>query len=62
VIGPAVNLASRLETLCRTLGPQVLVSDDFARLCAGSFPSLGAHHLPGIARPVEVFTLPDQPA
>ena len=59
VIGPAVNLASRLEVLCRTLGPTILISDEFARLCSYEFRSLGMHRLAGISRPVEVFTLPD---
>jgi adenylate cyclase len=59
VIGPAVNLASRVEAQCRVLGPSVLVSDAFARLCQGHFRSLGTHHLPGITRPVELFTLPE---
>ncbi|MEM7021746.1 MAG: adenylate/guanylate cyclase domain-containing protein [Pseudomonadota bacterium] len=58
VIGPAVNLASRLEGLCRTLDVPVLVSDDFVGRCAGDFRSLGDQHLAGISRPVEVFTLP----
>jgi adenylate cyclase len=59
VIGPAVNLASRLETLSRTLGPTILISDEFARLCPGEFRSLGLYRLAGISRPVEVFTFPD---
>jgi adenylate cyclase len=57
VVGPAVNLTSRLEALCRKLGPDILVSDDFADLCSSTFRSLGTHRLPGISRPVEVFTL-----
>jgi len=59
VVGPAVNLASRLEARCRTLGPSILISDEFADLCSSEFRSLGSHRLSGISRPVEVFTLPD---
>ena len=33
VIGPAVNLTSRLEGLCRVLGLDLLVSDTFAGMC-----------------------------
>jgi adenylate cyclase len=66
VIGPAVNLTSRIEALSRILGPSILVSDTFVQRCsslpcAGAFRSLGTHHLAGIARPVELFTLPEAP-
>jgi adenylate cyclase len=60
IIGPAVNLATRLEGLCRTLGHDLLISDRFAYYFIGwDLRSLGHHHLAGIARPVEVFTLPE---
>ncbi len=60
IIGPAVNLATRIESLCRTLGRDLLISDRFAYYFLGyELHSLGRHHLAGIARPVEVFTLPD---
>src|SRR5690606_15221318 len=60
VIGPAVNLASRLERLCRALGLDFLISDTFAGMCAcADYRSLGTHRLLGIERPVEVFTVPD---
>jgi adenylate cyclase len=59
VIGPAVNLTSRLERLCRSLEHDLLISDSFACDCAARpLRSLGCHRLEGIARPVEVFTLP----
>jgi adenylate cyclase len=58
VIGPAVNLAARLERLCRELNLDLVLSDAFARLCAApEYHSLGEHRLPGIKRPVEVFTV-----
>jgi adenylate cyclase len=58
VIGPAVNLAARLERLCRELGLDLVLSDAFARLCAApEYHRLGEYRLPGIARPVEVFTV-----
>jgi adenylate cyclase len=60
VVGPAVNLTSRLEGLCRVLGLDLLVSDTFAGMCAcADYRSLGTHVLPGISRPVEVFTVPE---
>jgi adenylate cyclase len=58
VVGPAVNLTSRLERLCRGLGLDLLISDTFARICAcADYRSLGTHHLIGISRRVEVFTV-----
>lgn len=60
VIGPAVNLAVRIERLCRTLDRDVLVSADFATDCPpGRLCALGRHRLAGIAQPVEIFGLPE---
>jgi class 3 adenylate cyclase len=58
-IGPAVNLVSRLEGLCRPLGRSVLVSGAFAAETATPLLSLGEHRLRGIAAPCAVSTLPD---
>ena len=59
IIGPAVNMASRMERLCRRLELELLVSDSFAEICASqvSLRSLGTHQLADIARPVELFTI-----
>jgi adenylate cyclase len=58
-IGPAVNLVSRLEGLCRPLGRSVLISGAVAAQTATPLVSLGDHVLRGIAAPCAVFTLPD---
>ena len=58
-IGPAVNLVSRLEGLCRPLGRTVLVSGAVAAETTTRLISLGEHELRGIATPCAVFTLPD---
>jgi len=58
-IGPAVNLVSRLEGLCRPLGRPVLISDAVAAETAAPLVPLGEHALRGIATPCAVFTLPD---
>ncbi|MGH6943396.1 MAG: adenylate/guanylate cyclase domain-containing protein [Geminicoccaceae bacterium] len=59
VVGPAVNLATRIERLCRTLGRDILMSKTFSGMCGSTLPSLGAHRVAGVAYPVEVFTLPE---
>ena len=58
-IGPAVNLVSRLEGLCRPLGRSVLVSGVVATETATPLVPLGEHTLRGIAAPCAVFTLPE---
>ena len=58
-IGPAVNLVSRLEGLCRPLGKAVLVSGAFAAETEAPLIALGTHALRGIASPCAVFTLPE---
>ena len=58
-IGPAVNLVSRLEGLCRPLGRSVLISGAVAAETTTPLVPLGEHALRGIAAPCAVFTLPD---
>lgn len=57
-IGPAVNLVSRLEGLCRPLGRSVLISGAVAAETTTALIPLGEHALRGIADPCAVFTLP----
>jgi class 3 adenylate cyclase len=56
-IGPAVNLVSRLEGLCKPLQKTVLVSGALAAQTETPLIALGAHELRGIASPCAVFTL-----
>jgi adenylate cyclase len=58
-IGPAVNLVSRLEGLCRPLGRSVLISGAVAAETNTRLIPLGEHDLRGIATPCAVFTLPE---
>jgi adenylate cyclase len=58
-IGPAVNLVSRLEGLCRPLGKTVLVSGALAAETDAPLIALGTHVLRGIASPCAVFTVPE---
>jgi adenylate cyclase len=59
VIGPAVNIASRLEALTKELQRPVLISADFVRIagCADRTECLGAYNLRGFEQPVEVHAL-----
>jgi adenylate cyclase len=59
VIGPAVNRASRLESLTKELHVPVLASAEFNEATTVPMKSLGKHVLRGVPDPVEVFTLPD---
>ena len=58
-IGPAVNLVSRLEGLCRPLDRAVLVSGAVAAEARAPLIPLGTHELRGIASPCAVFTVPE---
>jgi len=57
-IGPAVNLAVRLQSLCPPLGRSLLASDSFAATCGSSLVPLGSHALHGFDQPQDVFGLP----
>lgn len=59
VVGPAVNEASRIQTLCRPLDRNVLISRTFhnAAGAAGALKSLGVHELRGVREPQELFAL-----
>jgi adenylate cyclase len=62
VVGSAVNEASRIEGLCRTLQRKLLVSQSFREVAASGgdrMISLGFHALRGIREPQELFTLAD---
>jgi len=54
-IGPAVNLASRIEGLCSQLGKPILLSAALARGLHLPTRDLGAHTLKGIALAETVF-------
>jgi adenylate cyclase len=61
-IGPAVNLVCRLEALTKRFGRPLLLSKDFAGLCAARpLQSLGFQSVKGLGEPEEVFGLADGP-
>lgn len=57
VIGAAVNLASRLGGLCRTLGYPIVMSEPVASRLGhvGRLVDVGSHRLKGIPEPVHVW-------
>lgn len=60
VIGPAVNVASRMQTLAKELRRQVVLSAPFAFQCGCSadvLTTLGRFPLRGVDEPLEVFGL-----
>jgi adenylate cyclase len=59
VIGPAVNLAARLEDLTKRLLRPMLFSSAFARVCPRPLVSLGFQPVRGLTDPEEVFGLPE---
>ena len=58
-IGPAVNLVSRLEGLCKPLGRTILISGTVAAETTAKLIPLGTHPLRGIAVPCDVYTVPE---
>lgn len=57
VIGPAVNLVSRIEALCAETGQHVLMSAEFAAASVQDHALLGDWTLKGIEQPVAIFTM-----
>ena len=58
VIGAAANEAARIESLCKVLGANVLVSERVVQaLPHFSWRSLGSHTLRGVGDKMELFTL-----
>jgi adenylate cyclase len=62
VIGPDVNLISRIQGVCSETGETILTSKQFAGLLNGSDTrSMGRHALKGFHDPVELFGLVSKP-
>jgi adenylate cyclase len=55
VIGPAVNLVSRVETVAKALDEPIVVTDEFAQAYSGPLRSLGIHQFRGVANACELF-------
>ena len=64
MIGPAVNLASRIEGMCGPLERNLLISDAFASAMpdhGAELLSLGKHGLRSVREPVRLYTVADLP-
>jgi adenylate cyclase len=59
VVGPAVNEASRIAAMCRSVEQPLLVSEAFAKVdgMRERLVSVGRYALRGVERPQELFTL-----
>jgi adenylate cyclase len=59
-IGPAVNLAARLEKIAGRLHRTVVASEGFADTCAGGWDDLGEFPIAGFAKAERVYGLLDE--
>ena len=63
VIGRAVNEASRVEALCKSLGREVLITAPVAAQLSRQLDDLGQHQLRGLAEPMSIYNpSPAKPA
>ena len=59
-IGPAVNLAARLEKIASRLGRTVVASEGFAGICRGGWSELGEFPVAGFSKDARVYGLVDE--
>ena len=59
-IGPAVNLAARLEKIASRLHRTVVASEGFAGICSGGWSDLGEFPIAGFSRAQRVYGLLDE--
>ena len=59
-IGPAVNLAARLEKIASRLQRTVVASEGFAGICRGAWSELGEFPIAGFSKAERVFGLIDE--
>ncbi|MBO9448970.1 adenylate/guanylate cyclase domain-containing protein [Tropicibacter sp. R16_0] len=57
VLGGAVNLASRVEGLTKSVGTRVLATSNVAEYASDLFVSCGTHAVRGISEPVPLYSL-----
>jgi len=59
-IGPAVNLAARLEKIAGRLNRTIVASEGFAGICAGGWSELGEFPIAGFSKAERVYGLIDE--
>jgi adenylate cyclase len=59
-IGPAVNLAARLEKIAGRLNRTIVASEGFAGICAGGWTELGEFPIAGFSKAERVYGLADE--
>jgi adenylate cyclase len=59
-IGPAVNLAARLEKIASRLHRTVVASEGFAGICSGGWSDLGEFPIAGFSKAQRVYGLMDE--
>jgi adenylate cyclase len=59
-IGPAVNLAARLEKIASRLQRTVVASEGFAGICRGGWSDLGEFPVAGFSKAARVYGLADE--
>jgi adenylate cyclase len=61
-IGPAINLAARLEKLTGKMGRTIVASEGFAGICSGGWQDLGEFPIAGFSKAQRVYGLHDEGA
>ena len=61
MIGAAANEAARIESLCKQLEVDLLVSEHVARVLPIRWRSMGSHTLRGVGDKIELFTRLERP-
>ena len=59
-IGPAVNLAARLEKIAGRLNRTIVASAAFAGICDGAWSDLGEFPIAGFSKAERVYGLADE--
>ena len=59
-IGPAVNLAARLEKIAGRLSRTIVASEGFAGICDGGWSDLGEFPIAGFSKAERVYGLTDE--
>lgn len=57
VLGGAVNVASRIEGLTKSIGHRVLATQAIVQTCPEMFAPCGSHAVRGVAQPLELYRL-----